>query len=330
MLPVQLIEVDADLGRYLEGGRLAAARRELVAEVVRVKRGPADLDEYVPGGHSSVGLLVVDGLIERDVLVADTISAELLGPGDVIRSPAEEDVPLLLGVTVKWDVLADSRFAVLDQRVGQTLQRYPEVNAVVLDRLHERVHRLATAQAISQLNGVDRRLLALFWHLSERWGRVASDGLLVPLDLPHRVLAQLVGARRPTVSTAMRRLAERGEVRRRPDGAWIVDRSTAAQWAPRTARAVAPRRLRLVSPANAGGDLELPVADRRYAQLRPSVTAVERKALQGMRMLRQLLDQSAELQRVHGKQLRRFEANRKASGARRQPDDGVNGRAPVG
>jgi hypothetical protein len=69
---------------------------------------------------------------------------------------------------------------------------------------------------------VDRRLKALFWHLAERWGRVSGDGVIVPLALTHRILGQLVGARRPTVSTALSELAERGELVRRPDGSWLL------------------------------------------------------------------------------------------------------------
>jgi hypothetical protein len=44
----------------------------------------------------------------------------------------------------------------------------------------------------------------------------------VPLALTHRILGQLVGARRPTVSTALAELAERGELIRRPDGSWLL------------------------------------------------------------------------------------------------------------
>jgi CRP/FNR family transcriptional regulator, cyclic AMP receptor protein len=311
MPALRLIEADPDLGRHLTDSRLAAARRELVAEVARFGRGPTDLQEHAPGGHPGIGLLILDGLVERDVMVADTISAELLGPGDVIRRNAYADSPPMPEVTVKWDVLADARFAVLDDRVGQSLQRYPEVNAIVLDRVLERVHRLSTAQAISQLNGVDRRLLALFWHLGERWGRVASEGLVVPLDLPHRVLAQLVGARRPTVSTAMRRLAERGELRRRDDGAWIVDRASAAQWVPQTARAVAPRRLRVVRPADVDSRVHVPAPNRRLEQLRPSMTATGENTAQRLASLREMLDRAAELQRRHVEHLRRFEATRR-------------------
>ena len=90
------------------------------------------------------------------------------------------------------------------------------------DRLGERSVRLGTTQAISQLTRVDRRLRALFWHLAERWGRVSSQGVIVPLALTHRILGQLVGARRPTVSTALAELAEREELVRRPDGSWLL------------------------------------------------------------------------------------------------------------
>ena len=93
---------------------------------------------------------------------------------------------------------------------------------MLFDRLNDRAQRLATTQAISQLNRVDRRLMALFRHLAERWGRMTSEGVAVPLTLSHRMLGQLIGARRPTVSTAIGDLAERDELVRRSDGTWLL------------------------------------------------------------------------------------------------------------
>ena len=107
-------------------------------------------------------------------------------------------------------MLDAGRVAVVDRRIAGQLAQYPEVNAMLIDRLCERAQRLAVSQAISQLNGVDRRLLALFWQLAERWGKVVADGVSVTLPLPHRLIAELVGARRPTVSTALGQLADRG------------------------------------------------------------------------------------------------------------------------
>jgi len=46
--------------------------------------------------------------------------------------------------------------------------------------------------------------------------------VLVNLRLPHRTLAGMVGARRPSVTTALGQLIARGDIERRPDGGWIL------------------------------------------------------------------------------------------------------------
>jgi hypothetical protein len=107
---------------------------------------------------------------------------------------------------------------------------------------------------------VDRRLLALFWHLAERWGRVVSDGVLVPLTLSHRLLGQLVGARRPTVSTALADLAREDQIQRRPDGTWLLKGEPVGVPAPVAAEVVRQRR-RLLPPIPVEPDVVDPVPD---------------------------------------------------------------------
>jgi hypothetical protein len=51
---------------------------------------------------------------------------------------------------------------------------------------------------------------------------VAPGGVVVSLRLPHRTLAGMVGARRPSVTTALGQLISRGEIERRPDGGWLL------------------------------------------------------------------------------------------------------------
>ena len=80
----------------------------------------------------------------------------------------------------------------------------------------------AVAQAISHIQRVDRRVHVLFWHLAERWGRVGKDGVLLPLSLTHRTVGLLIGARRPTVTSAFSELARAGMISRRDDGAWVL------------------------------------------------------------------------------------------------------------
>jgi CRP/FNR family transcriptional regulator, cyclic AMP receptor protein len=216
-----LLDLDPDLGALLPDDRLDAAHRELEVEVYRLPEGPWDAGGDGPNPEH-VGLLLIEGVIARDVVVSDTVSTELLGPGDVVRPWSVHESPALLRLLVRWNALTESRVAVLDRRFGAQLARWPEVNAALIDRVNDRARRLATTQAISQLNRVDRRLLTLFWHLAERWGRMTTDGVAVPLTLSHRMLGQLVGARRPTVSTAIAELAERGELVRRGDGTWLL------------------------------------------------------------------------------------------------------------
>jgi CRP/FNR family cyclic AMP-dependent transcriptional regulator len=219
---VRLLEADPELGALLADARRAEAERDLVVRTHRLSVGPWDVSRLSGASADHVGLLVLDGVLSRELVVADHVSAELLGPGDLVRPWQGSAGAGLLPVQAVWSVLSTVTLAVLDRRFAAEAARYPEITAALFDRLGERSLRLATTQAISQLTRVDRRLKALFWHLAERWGRVSGDGVVVPLALTHRILGQLVGARRPTVSTALSELAEREELVRRADGSWLL------------------------------------------------------------------------------------------------------------
>jgi CRP/FNR family cyclic AMP-dependent transcriptional regulator len=242
-----LLELDPDLGLLLRDNRLEAATHDLRVAVHTLDPGPWDAQRLSGARPDHVGMLVIDGIFAREVLVSDTVSTELLGPGDIVRPWRMHDGSSLLRHEVRWSVLSRSRFALLDRRFGVDLVRYPEVMVAVLDRVNERALRLAVTQAISQLNRVDRRLLALLWHLAERWGRMTSDGVALPMTLSHRMLGQLVGARRPTVSTALGELAKQGELARRGDGTWLLTGVPVGVPEPEIERVI-PMRRRLLPP----------------------------------------------------------------------------------
>ena len=252
-----LLDLDPDLGLLLEGDdRLEAARRDLRVAVHTLDPGPWNADKLASATPSHLGMLLLDGVVAREVLVSDTVSTELLGPGDVIRPWRLHEGSSLLRHEVRWSVLTRSRLVLLDRRLGVELARYPEVTVAVLDRVNERALRLTVTQAISQLNRVDRRLLALFWHLAERWGRITAEGVALPMTLSHRMLGQLIGARRPTVSTALGELAKQGELARRDDGTWLLTGARVGMPEPFIERLIRVRR-RLVPPD------ARPLADKR-------------------------------------------------------------------
>jgi len=239
---VRVLDMDPDLGATMTPERFGAARAQLVAQRYEVPRGPWRDRWSAHDMPGAMGLLLLEGVFAREVLLEDNVSAELLGAGDLIRPWRPHGPSRLLGAEIRWTVLEPVRFALLGSRFAVAAAPYPELNAAVFDRLVERAQRLALTQAISQLNGIDRRLISLFWHLAERWGTVGLRGVTVPLVLPHRFLASLIGARRPTVSTALGRLAARGELERLPDGTWLVHGTPDGVPTAPTARVVQFRR----------------------------------------------------------------------------------------
>jgi hypothetical protein len=100
------------------------------------------------GAH--LGLLLLDGVISREVVIADAVSVELLGPGALIRPwPAAYRTRLLEVDVHRW-VLSPTSLAVLDRRVAAELVAWPAIIACLRDRVAERSGRLAVTQAISQ------------------------------------------------------------------------------------------------------------------------------------------------------------------------------------
>lgn len=294
-----LIELDPELGQLLDERRLSAARHELSARTTQLPVGEWDGGRLAATDPGNVGLLVLDGVMAREVVVGDTVSSELLGQGDVIRPWQLHEDARLLQVSVRWNALSAVRLAVLDRRVAATLGRYPEVTAVLIDRMSERAQRLAVAQAISQLNRVDLRLVSLLWHLAERWGRVTSEGVVVPLALSHRLLGQLVGARRPTVSTALAQLVKEERVQRRDDGTWLL--TGAPVEAPVAADAeVIRQRRRLMPLPGAEPQLDLldtPVGEHGepLSEMQVTIAALRDSARDRGLRLRELCDEAAEL-----------------------------------
>ena len=229
------------------------ARAELHVRVFAQHRGEWRPERFASVSHQNLGLLMLDGVIASEVVLEDTVSTELLGPGDLLRPWSGDCDSQLLRQQARWQILADSRLAVLGRACSSALARFPEVNGALMDRTYARAQRLATMHSISHLNSVERRLLTLFWHIAERWGRVTTDGVAVPLALSHRLLGEMIGARRPTVTVSLAALEADGKLRRQEDGTHLLIGEPAGT--PReVVRRVVPHRRRLLL-ADARGDI---------------------------------------------------------------------------
>src|SRR5919107_4777799 len=113
---VQLLEADPDLGMLLTDGSRADAERELTVRTYQVPTGPWDVTRLSGTSGDHVGLLILDGVLSRELVVADHVSAELLGPGDLVRPWQGSAGAGLLPVHAVWSVLSTVTLAVLDRR----------------------------------------------------------------------------------------------------------------------------------------------------------------------------------------------------------------------
>ena len=214
-----LLDLDPELAGELTPALREQVRGWLVVRVLSLPRGPwpAALDRE-PG---LMGFIVLDGVLTRSVSLGKIAYPELLGRGDLLRPWHTERDGRLGPVDVSWQVLEPCRLAVLDRRFAGIVGRWPEVVDQLLGRALNRARELDFHMAIAQLPLLELRLLALLWHLADRWGEPVPGGVCVPIRLTHSLLAALVLGRRPSVSSTLTELAQRGLVSRTDNG-WIL------------------------------------------------------------------------------------------------------------
>jgi hypothetical protein len=219
---IAIVEADPDLGELLDAVELERARREARARLQRLSVGEWDAAAALEHDRHHRGFLIVDGLLSRTVEVLGRRCCELLGHGDVMRPWQWDDEGSHVRAEVGWIVLEPTRLAVLDHGLVRRMAPFPQLGVELFNRGTRRAHHLAVALAIAHHQRVDHRLVLTLWHLAERWGRVHTDGVVVPLPLSHQRLADLVGAHRPSVTTAMGELARAGTISRREGGEWVL------------------------------------------------------------------------------------------------------------
>jgi CRP/FNR family transcriptional regulator, cyclic AMP receptor protein len=208
---VHLLEIDPDLGENLEPMAREEATKYVRARVFKVARGPWHPQEI---NHGTTGLLLLSGLMVRTVHLGPTSSSEVVGPTDILRPWETDLIRDLIPAPTDWRVLEEARVALLDEHVTALIGRWPELSAAVSSRLLRRARSLAYLMAAQHFLRVEDRLLATLWHLGGMWGRVTPRGVVVPFRLTQEMLADIIGAQRPTTTGAIRSLERQGRLAR--------------------------------------------------------------------------------------------------------------------
>jgi len=217
MEKLALLRADPGLAADLSPEQRPVAERELQVPEIELREGPWEPPQ--DGPSESVTYLLTGGMVLCRVMLEGGRSVELLGSGDCLLPGRDEAASFS---QVEWEVVDRARLALLDMRPGAPLSHWPTVGAAIAGRAIDRSRSLAVQSAIMSIVGIEERLLALLWSLAERWGRSTSAGVELEVNVPQGVLAEMVGARRPTVSQALSSLCERGALVDKGPGAWLL------------------------------------------------------------------------------------------------------------
>lgn len=217
---VALLRVDARLREAVPVDERPFVQRMLVVPRRELGDGRWAPETLLNDSARPFAALVLRGLITQEITLAGRRSADLLGPGDVFRPWRSGDGSVRYQVA--WTATDGAAIAVLDERFVAAAHRWPELSAVLYDRLAERLELASARAAIAALPRVEQRVLALFWQLADRWGIVRPHGVDVELSLTHELIGHLVGAQRSTVSLALQALAAMDLLRRDRAGVWTL------------------------------------------------------------------------------------------------------------
>ena len=213
-----MLACDTDLLMLVDPAQRAAASRASMARVLR-----APVGTWTPARHDGgIGLLVLEGLLLHRSHWGQRASAELLGPGDLVR-PWEggPDAAASVELREQWRVLIPARLAILDAAWAMRTARWPELASGLTGRVLARARRTLEVMAIDQVRRLDERVLLLLWRIADRFGEVHLDGVHLELPLTHQQLAELAGARRPSLSAAIARLTREGRLRQH-GASWVL------------------------------------------------------------------------------------------------------------
>ncbi|TMK40880.1 MAG: Crp/Fnr family transcriptional regulator [Actinobacteria bacterium] len=219
---IRVLEADPGLADGLDDEELRVLLPTAVARVQIVEPGEWAPPEDPQPHRDHIGLLVVRGLVTRTLSVDGRDFTELLGDGDLLRPWQESESWPSVRTERRWHMLTRSELGVLDGRFAMAIGGSPRVQAAIVARAVARSRALAFYLAVSHIRRVEQRLLVMLWHFAERWGRVGPQGVVLGVRLTHETLGRVVGARRPTVTTALTQLMEQGLVSRTPDRRLIL------------------------------------------------------------------------------------------------------------
>ncbi len=214
---IPILDARLELTRHL-----TADEREELSDfslpVATIEPGAVDMSELL-ARRRAFGATVLDGIVMSSQRIGEQTGIQLLGPGDLL-APVSDVLPGWLS-DVEVRVPAPVRLSLFGNELLAAAFRWPRIVQGLYACLGDQLQRLTAQLVICEIPRVDERVLAMMWLLAESWGQVTSAGVRLPLALTHETLGALVGARRPTITLALRKLTRQGSILHQDTG-WLL------------------------------------------------------------------------------------------------------------
>lgn len=214
---IPIVDAQLDLTRHLTTAELDELGSFSLPVVTR-DPGTVHLSALL-AEHRAFGASVLDGIVMSAQQIGEQTGVQLLGPGDLLIPVREPSPDWLSDMEVRAP--APVRLALFGNELLAAAFRWPRIIEGLYACVGDQLQRLTAQLVICQLPRVDERVHAMLWLLAESWGQVTSAGVRLPLGLTHETLGALVGARRPTITLALRKLTRDGAILHQDTG-WLL------------------------------------------------------------------------------------------------------------
>jgi CRP-like cAMP-binding protein len=209
-----VLDEDLELAAAVDQAVFQRARQAAVAPLIELPRGGWEPPTSPRRRGQDFGLLILSGLLVRDLELAGRSFAELRGPEDLLRPWDDAAEVASLRARIAWTAREPTRLAWLDGEFAAAIAPWPQITSALVARATRRARLLSFRLAILELKHVDLRVLLLLWHLADRFGRVTPEGVHLELDLTHDLIARMVGAHRTSVTLALQKLSDAHRIAR--------------------------------------------------------------------------------------------------------------------
>jgi CRP-like cAMP-binding protein len=219
---VFVLQVDPELAADIPSSERSRAVEASRAPVRVLSHGEWQFEPVADG--TSLGAIILTGAVVLRMEFGGCSHLEVLGKGDVLN-PWHLDTDTKLQERVSVNVIQSGCVAVLDNGFADRMTAWPEVFGALMRRQIMRTRRMVLQACILSRSRVDERLELMLWRLGEQFGRTTREGLLVRLPFTHQQLAEMIAARRSTVTMAISRLVAEDRLRRPGRNQWLLPNS---------------------------------------------------------------------------------------------------------